>query len=96
MKTSVAANVAIALAVLGWFAAYYGAMSQLGDPSPEIGRAVIEASRQRSAIIMCGGVFAVLSALWLAGYSFSGSRTRSVIALILSAVPFLYVAGQVV
>jgi hypothetical protein len=32
MKSSAAANVAILLVAVGWVLAFYGAMSQIGDP----------------------------------------------------------------
>lgn len=34
MKQTTAVNLALFLVVVGWLMAYYGVMSQLGDPSP--------------------------------------------------------------
>jgi len=87
MKPSRAANMALGLVVVGWLMACYGALSQLGDPAPEVSRATIEAHRQVSAVVLLIGIVALLSSLWLSGYSFGQARRRALIAAFLCVAP---------
>jgi len=77
MKQTTAANLALLLVVAGWLLAYYGVMSQLGDPSPSVPHAQIEASRHLSLAMLFIGVASILAALWLSGYSFSAAKVRA-------------------
>jgi hypothetical protein len=77
MKQTTAANLALLLVVAGWLLAYYGVMSQLGDPSPSVPHAQIEASRHQSLAVLFIGVASILAALWLSGYSFSATKVRA-------------------
>jgi hypothetical protein len=90
MKPSHAANLALLLVVVGWLLSVYGGLSQLGDPAPWVPRAEIEAHRRTSVAILFGGIFALLSALWLSGYSFSLARWRASLALLACVVPFIF------
>jgi hypothetical protein len=87
MKQTSAANLAFLLVATGWVLAFYGVMSQLGDPSPSVPREQIEAARHLSLVILCVGVMCVLAALWLTGYSFSGARIRASICAALIVLP---------
>lgn len=87
MKQTTAANLGLVLAIAGWALAFYGAMSQLGDPSPSIAPARIEAGRYVSKTIMFIGVTAILSALWLSGYGFSLAKVRASLCTALVVLP---------
>jgi len=77
MKQTFAANLALLLVIIGWSLAYYGVMSQFGDPSPSVSHAQIEATRHVSLVVLCVGVVCVLAALWLSGYSLSAAKVRA-------------------
>ncbi|WP_139350331.1 hypothetical protein [Rhodanobacter sp. C03] len=77
MKKTSAANLALILVVAGWLLACYGVMSQLGDPSPSVPHAQIEAARHQSLAVLFIGVASILTALWLSGYSFSTAKVRA-------------------
>ncbi len=81
------ANLALALAVSGWLLAYYGVMSQLGDPVPGTPHSVIESHRHVSVSILLGGVVCLLASLWLSGHVFTGARKRSLLGGLLMAGP---------
>ena len=87
MKQTSAANLALLLVVVGWSLAYYGVMSQLGDPSPSVPHAQIEATRHLSIVVLCIGVVSVLAALWLSGYSFSAAKVRACACAVLVFLP---------
>lgn len=87
MNPSRTANLALCLVVIGWLLAVYGALSQLGDPAPWVSRASVEAQRQTSAGVLLAGIVALLTSLWLSGYSFAQARWRAVIAAFLCVAP---------
>lgn len=87
MSTTRLANLALALAPLGWFMAYYGVMSQLGDPSPTVPRSVIESHRHASNTILLIGVICLAASLWLSGLSLVAARKRSLLAAALIVIP---------
>lgn len=91
MNPSRAANLALALVACGWLLAFYGALSQLGDPAPWVPRAEIEAHRHLSVAILFAGIILLLSAIWLSGYSFSVARRRASLALLACVVPFIVI-----
>ncbi|HWG89056.1 MAG TPA: hypothetical protein VN679_14830 [Candidatus Acidoferrales bacterium] len=92
MKQTSAANLALLLVVVGWALAYYGVMSQLGDPSPSVPHAQIEATRHVSLVVLCIGVVSILAALWLSGYSFSAAKVRASACVALILLPSVVVA----
>jgi hypothetical protein len=87
MKQTSAANLALLLVAAGWSLAYYGVMSQLGDPSPSVSHLQLEASRHLSLVVLCIGVVCVLASLWLAGYSFSAAKVRASVCAALIIFP---------
>ncbi|GAA0248759.1 hypothetical protein [Rhodanobacter caeni] len=87
MKQTAAANLALLLVLAGWLLAYYGVMSQLGDPSPSVPHAQIEAARRQSLAVLFIGVASLLTALWLSGYSFSGAKVRAITCVALVLLP---------
>ena len=87
MKKTSAANLAFLFVVAGWSLAFYGVMSQLGDPSPSVAQVQIEAARHLSLVVLCIGVVCVLAALWLSGYSFSAAKVRACICAALVILP---------
>ena len=91
MKSSHAANIALVLVAIGWLLSTYGALSQLGDPALTVSRAEIEAHRHVSLAFLFAGILALLSALWLSGYSFSHARWRASLALLVCVVPFIVI-----
>ncbi|WP_426687215.1 hypothetical protein [Rhodanobacter ginsengiterrae] len=92
MKQTSAANLALLLVVVGWALAYYGVMSQLGDPSPSVPHAQIEAARHVSLVVLYIGVVSILAALWLSGYSFSAAKVRASVCVALILLPSVVVA----
>lgn len=82
-----AANTALALLVLGWLLAWYGVMSQFGDPAPTVPEAVIKRQHDISTTILLLGIACLMGALWLSGRSFAGARRRSLLAAVLIVVP---------
>jgi hypothetical protein len=91
MSASRSANLALILAVIGWLLAFYGVMSQLGDPVPTVPRSVIESHRHVSLTVLLAGVMCLLSSLWLSGHSFMEARKRSLLAAALIAAPAIAV-----
>lgn len=91
MSASRLANLALVLAATGWLLAFYGVMSQLGDPAPTVPRSVIESHRHVSLTVLLVGVICLLSSLWLSGRSFTEARKRSLLAMTLIAVPAIAV-----
>ena len=89
MKPSHAANSALALVAIGWLFAFYGAFSQLGHPDPQISSLVIEGALLKSRLILCTGIVALLASLWLAGYSFSQARWRSLVSALCVVLPII-------
>jgi len=89
MKQSSAANLALLLVVVGWFLAFYGVASQMGDPAPWVPHEQIQACHRLSHIILSFGVLGVLSALWFSGYSFSAAKIRAGICLALVFLPLV-------
>jgi len=87
MKQTSAANLALLFVIAGWSLAFYGVMSQLGDPSPSIPQFQIEATRHLSLVVLCIGVVCVLAALWLSGYSFSAAKVRASVCAALIILP---------
>lgn len=88
------ANLALVLAITGWLLAFYGAMSQLGDPSPMVPRSVIEGQRHLSLSVLLLGIVSLLSALWLSGAAFGGARRRSVLVVALIVLPVITVVAD--
>lgn len=87
MRASRLANVALALAIAGWLLAFYGVMSQFGDPAPTVPRSVIEVQRHVSLTVLLVGVLCLLGSLWLAGRTFTEARRRSLLTAILIFLP---------
>lgn len=85
------ANLALALAITGWLLAFYGVLSQLGDPSPAVSRSIIEGHRHASIAVLSLGFVSLLSSLWLSGATFAHAKKRSVLAAALVAVPAIAV-----
>lgn len=85
------ANLGLVLAVCGWLLAYYGVMSQLGDPAPTVPRSVIESHKHASLTALLIGAICLLSSLWLSGRSFTEARKRSLVSTALVAAPAIAV-----
>lgn len=81
------ANLALVLVVIGWLLAYYGVMSQMGDPRPGTLHSVMESHRHVSISILLLGVLCLLASQWLSGYVFNSARKRSLLVLLLIASP---------
>lgn len=94
MSASRLANLALVLAITGWLLAFYGVMSQLGDPAPTVPHAVIESQRHVSLTVLLVGVMCLLGSLWLSGCSFVEARKRSLLAAALIAVPAIAVVAN--
>jgi hypothetical protein len=85
------ANVALVLVAIGWVIASYGVLSMLGDPSPTVPRAQIEAqmtaARHVSVALLLIGVLGLAMSSWLAGFSFSVARIRTSCTLAAFIIP---------
>jgi hypothetical protein len=92
MKQTTAVNLALFLVVVGWLMAYYGVMSQLGDPSPTAVHAHIEAARKLSRSVLFIGLVSILAALWLSGYGFTAAKVRASICSALIVLPSVAVS----
>ena len=86
MKGSLAANLALALVLVGAPVFYAGFWAQLGDPYPRPSEAVLAAERLRAEIAFYLGIAALITSLWLSGYAFSAAPRRSLMALALCMV----------
>ncbi|MBT2144196.1 MULTISPECIES: hypothetical protein [unclassified Rhodanobacter] len=91
MKQTTAANLALILVVAGWLLAFFGVTSQLGDPSPSVPRAQIEAARHLSIAVLGVGVVCILIALCLSGFSFTAAKVRSCVCAALGFLPAIAV-----
>ncbi|WP_426687199.1 hypothetical protein [Rhodanobacter ginsengiterrae] len=91
IKQTAAANLALVLVVVGWLLAYYGVVSQLGDPSQSIPHTQLEAARHLSLAAVCFGVVCISAALWLAGFSFPAARVRATVCSALGLLPAIAV-----
>ena len=96
MRTNLFVNLALALVPIGWLLAYYGVMSQLGDPHPDLPRADVETMRDRSQMVLAFGVTCLLASLWLAGTAFTSARIRSLVAASLVLIPFFILCAGVI
>jgi hypothetical protein len=96
MRTNHFANLALILVPIGWLLAYYGVMSQLGDPHPDLPRADVETMRDRSQMVLAFGVTCLLASLWLAGTAFTFARIRSLVAASLVLIPFVVLCAGVI
>ena len=94
MSASRSANLALVLVVLGWLLAYYGVMSQFGDPAPSVARSVIESQRHVSLAVWLLGLMCLVGSLWLSGRSFAAARRRSLLALASVVVPIVFLLAQ--
>lgn len=94
MGASRMANLALVLVVTGWLLAFYGVMSQLGDPAPTVPHSVIESHRHVSITALLIGVIFLLGSLWLSGCSFIGARKRSLLVVALIAVPAIAIVAD--
>jgi len=84
------------LAVLGWLACLYGALSQMGDPAPNVSRAVIAAHQRMSNAVLLLGIFSLLSAIWLSGFAFLAAKCRAAIALAICILPLTLLFGYAI
>jgi hypothetical protein len=87
------ANLALVLVVIGWLLAFYGAMSQLGDPAPNVPRSVIDGHRHMSMTILLTGVTCIISSLWLSGRAFMEARKRSLATAALVVIPIVAIVA---
>lgn len=83
------ANLALALVFVGWLLLVWGVLRQLGDRSPMVPRAELEATRETSLLFTFSGVTALVGSVWLSGKSFEGARVRTTLALALFLAPML-------
>jgi len=83
MRIARLANLAIVLALVGWPLMYYGAMSQLGDPSPRVPRADVVRQQQISMALMFLGIVCLHASLWFSGRSYPEAKKRSLLAVAL-------------
>ena len=88
-STTLAPNVALGLAVVGWLMIVWGGLSQLGDPSPTTPQRQLEAARDVSLSFMVAGVIVLIASAWLSGRSFQTARIRSSLTMGVIIVPFL-------
>lgn len=95
MKLSLAANLALVLVFVGWLLSAYGVLSQMGDPSPDLPRAVITAHKRTSMIFLFTGIFCLLSSIWLSGFTFLYSKWHASVALLACVLPLVIYIGYI-
>ena len=82
MKGSLAANLAIAFALVGG-PLFLSILGEMGDPWPRPSPEEIERARFYALIYFFSGVALLVSSLWLSGYAFRAAPRRSLLALVL-------------
>lgn len=82
-------NLALVLVVAGWLLAFYGAMSQMGDPPPTMPRSVIESHRHIADAVLLVGILCLLNSLWFSGRSYVRARKRFLLVAALILIPFI-------
>jgi hypothetical protein len=89
VKPHVAANLALALVSLGWFALAYSVLTSLGDIDPKVPSSVVQFYRRSSLSIGFTGVSLLVFSIGLASYALPVAPKRAIAALVMFAVPFL-------
>lgn len=89
------ANLALALVLAGWLLLAWGVLRQLGDPSPLISRAELEAAREVSLLFMFSGVTALVGTVWLSGRFFELIRAKVALLLVLLPMFGLFITAFV-
>jgi len=80
-----AANLSVALVLLGGPLFYFGVLSELGDPYPGPSPEALAQARFYSIVYANLGVTLLIASLWLSGRAFPSAPRRSLLALVLSA-----------
>jgi len=83
VKGSLAANLAIAFALVGG-PLFLKIIGEMGDPWPPLSAEEVARARFYDLICFFSGVTLLVASLWLSGYAFSSARWRSLLALLLS------------
>jgi hypothetical protein len=79
MKSSIAANLSLLLAVVAWPLVAYGFASMMGDRF-DVPAEVIRAQMRISSTVAYTGFFSLAASLWLSGYAFPVAKRRAVLA----------------
>src|SRR5262249_23048571 len=58
----------------------FGVLAQLGDPAPGFSMVEYAAHQRQMSVMVLVGLVSLMSALWLAGYSYSAARIRAISA----------------
>ena len=82
MKGSLAANLAIAFALVGG-PLFLIILGEMGDSWPRPSPEEIERARFYDLICFFSGAALLVSSLWLSGYAFCSAPRRSLLALVL-------------
>jgi hypothetical protein len=89
MTASRAANIAIALVLVGWGLVAFAVLSSLGDPAPWVSKSQLNAIHNRAMFTGLLGTLCLLSVVWLSGYSASLARVRASAALAGVVIPLV-------
>ena len=89
MKRSHAANLALALVLLGWPLNLLGGLFSFADLNDHLTAGERRLYDQVEAGSFFLGMLALLSALVLAGYAYSGARVRAILVILLVAAPVI-------
>jgi hypothetical protein len=89
VTASRAANIAIALVLVGWGFATFAVLSSLGDPAPWVPKSQLNAVHLRAMLAALLGTLCLVSAVWLSGYSASLAKVRASAALAGVVIPLI-------
>jgi len=89
VTASRAANIAIALVLVGWGLVAFAVLSSLGDPAPWESKSQLNAIHYRAMLAVLLGTLCLVSAVWLSGYSASFAKARASVALAGVVIPLV-------
>jgi hypothetical protein len=92
MKPSTTANLALILAVAGWLVYGYGSVRLMGEFSPAVPRAYVDAFRLNAMRVLYAGLFTLFVSLVLSICVFKIAPWRSKITLTIVLVPLTFLA----
>ena len=89
MIASRAANISIALVLVGWGLVVIAVLSSLGDPAPWVSKSQLNTIHYRAMLTVLLGTLCLVSAVWLSGYSASLAKVRASAALAGVVIPLV-------
>lgn len=87
MKQSIAANLAICLAPLGWLVCFFAMTSLLGDPPPGYPHQAYALEQRGYTTATLVGILMLFASLVASGYAMAPARIRASIAIAICVFP---------